>query len=748
MFCLLHIQKAQSQTSNYYYNALGNGVSDTLSWGFNPDGSGTNPSNFTSDSSVFNFTGINNASPVALPFTWSVTGAGSKISIGTGVKIWIDSGGLAANTLIDVLSGGILRLKSTHNVSLNYLDIASTVEYVGKANLTIIPASYGNLVSINDSSGKRKLSNNAIINVAGIFHPGNAAYSDSSIFTFNGTQLQHIPTNSYYSRFIANQACVVDSGAVLTIKSGGKLTVNPGDSLNILPGATLEYHSSKSIVITGAGLHISNDANFNITANLSSVPSGTSWDSTSNLNIGNGNTSVKTLAKLSSTDIYGNVTINAPSVNTALGGRILSSTAGTYTINGNLNVLAGRVTNSSGSINKTLSVGGDLNISGGSYYISDSSQNTFLDKLDIGGDVKITGGELFITHDTATTFTGKGELLVAGDLIHTGGLFGNAPNSITTGKIMFTCTDTAGQSFSTIGFTEGTPGLVRLQVNGGQEVELLSNLTVNDTVVIASGYFTVTAGNTFTLNNGAKGYNSGNYIITDAVVGDSSRGIVRYNNIPKNKWTIIPVGNDSTYQPVSVYNTADSGSFSVTTFNGITQNGNLTGTPISDSAILSDYVNSTWYINRNDTGTNTIKMRLRWDSIMQGASFTLLPDSNITVLQNNGTGGAMAAISTSGNNNNDTANFTFIQSGIFQIGNLLLFSCPVNTWTGNISTAWEDNGNWSCGKIPTGSTDVYINTGITNYPVINSTAFCKSIHIANGAAVSVNTGNLQITGHQ
>ncbi|MEP7142760.1 MAG: M12 family metallo-peptidase [Ferruginibacter sp.] len=70
-----------------------------------------------------------------------------------------------------------------------------------------------------------------------------------------------------------------------------------------------------------------------------------------------------------------------------------------------------------------------------------------------------------------------------------------------------------------------------------------------------------------------------------------------------------------------------------------------------------------------------------------------------------------------------------------------------NLWTGALSTAWENTGNWSCGTLPNANTDVIINTGLSNYPVVNSTATCRSVKEAVGTSIKINTNfHLSITG--
>jgi len=61
-------------------------------------------------------------------------------------------------------------------------------------------------------------------------------------------------------------------------------------------------------------------------------------------------------------------------------------------------------------------------------------------------------------------------------------------------------------------------------------------------------------------------------------------------------------------------------------------------------------------------------------------------------------------------------------------------------WTGTVSNAWEDPLNWSNSKLPDANTDVIINSGVPNFPVVNSNAVCRSINVRTGASVLVKTG--------
>jgi hypothetical protein len=67
-------------------------------------------------------------------------------------------------------------------------------------------------------------------------------------------------------------------------------------------------------------------------------------------------------------------------------------------------------------------------------------------------------------------------------------------------------------------------------------------------------------------------------------------------------------------------------------------------------------------------------------------------------------------------------------------------------WTGDVSTDWEDPSNWLGGVLPNMYSNVIINSGLTNYPVIHSNITINALDIRAGASVTVTTGNnLKVT---
>ena len=71
-----------------------------------------------------------------------------------------------------------------------------------------------------------------------------------------------------------------------------------------------------------------------------------------------------------------------------------------------------------------------------------------------------------------------------------------------------------------------------------------------------------------------------------------------------------------------------------------------------------------------------------------------------------------------------------------------------SSWTGSVSTAWEDSRNWSCGTVPTQYIDVIIKNAVSNYPLVSSSAFCHALSTLSGASVTVKAGfKLVVSGH-
>ncbi len=58
-------------------------------------------------------------------------------------------------------------------------------------------------------------------------------------------------------------------------------------------------------------------------------------------------------------------------------------------------------------------------------------------------------------------------------------------------------------------------------------------------------------------------------------------------------------------------------------------------------------------------------------------------------------------------------------------------------WSGAANTIWANPLNWTCGVVPDGNTDAFINTGTV---VVNASAVCRSLFLTNGIPFTVSNG--------
>jgi len=107
---------------------------------------------------------------------------------------------------------------------------------------------------------------------------------------------------------------------------------------------------------------------------------------------------------------------------------------------------------------------------------------------------------------------------------------------------------------------------------------------------------------------------------------------------------------------------------------------------------------------------------------------------------------------------------TLVISGAPSVYNRYKYRCVINTgsgtinsnefllkitssWKGTADTDWNNPLNWSCGQVPDANTDVWIGTGLVNYPVITANVICRSIIASSGSVIQVNPGAaIELTG--
>lgn len=151
------------------------------------------------------------------------------------------------------------------------------------------------------------------------------------------------------------------------------------------------------------------------------------------------------------------------------------------------------------------------------------------------------------------------------------------------------------------------------------------------------------------------------YIVTDYNTGAGTQGYIQYDGITAA--TTIPLGTPNNYMPVTLSPTGSSG-FGINIFEGITINGQLTGTPFT-TLQQQTVVNAVWNINRI-SGAGDVALNFGWSPALEGTAFATLPGTDIGVIQNSGA--LWSPPLGPGDNTNNTAGATVSTLSSFSIG--------------------------------------------------------------------------------
>ena len=102
------------------------------------------------------------------------------------------------------------------------------------------------------------------------------------------------------------------------------------------------------------------------------------------------------------------------------------------------------------------------------------------------------------------------------------------------------------------------------------------------------------------------------------------------------------------------------------------------------------------------------------------------------------TSGTKTATVTINSNDCDEGAYTFALQGS---------SCATPVWTGTVSTAWINPGNWSCGVVPSSASDVII-AAAGNQPILTSNVSIHTLTLNAGTTMTVPTGlNLTVSNY-
>lgn len=343
----------------FYYNGVGP-VDALTSWGTNTNGSGANPSNFTSNGQFFNLinTSSVNFNNMVLS-SWTIGGTGSKLTIGTGtsaIQVIIPTTNTfitAGTTSLALTNQATLTIQNTSfpTSRLQY-STGSTVEYAQSGGTVSIPGTpHHNII----------LSGSGVRQASGVLTVGGNLAINSSNLLLNSSPLGNLILNGT----VTGSGLMLTGNSRITINGTGALgTLNFGTGATSLSINRLDLNrTSSGSVILGTNLTISGvssltNGELNLNGNKLTMNGAITFPSsgngafigstTSSITIGGAGTITNNLLlsqSSSSTKAIKELILNRSGANLTLGNSIeawgsITPTVGTINTGGNLTLKA------------------------------------------------------------------------------------------------------------------------------------------------------------------------------------------------------------------------------------------------------------------------------------------------------------------------------------------------------------------------------------------------------------------------
>jgi len=454
-------------TAHYYYGGTGD-LTNVNSWWSATNGTGTHPSNFTSNNQDFQ---IRNISSVTLDANWVLTGNTALVIVGDGTNpcnLIIPSTVNLTSGTINVSAAATLTIQNTTIPAIGILGATSTIDYAASGNQTITSKTYGNLIL--SVSGAKTLGGATIANGTLTINSGVTLTTANNDLTFGGDFINNGGTLTAGSSKIMiantnstqNIAGITFAGTVYMTKTSGTatftgnvssngLTINGiGGILNLGTGLTHTFSGTwtrTNGTLDGGSSTLKIGGNGSGSGGTFTAGTGTvEWNASGTQTIaavaynnlilsGSG---AKTMTGVST--INGNFTLSGTASATATTGitigRTLTLGSGTTFIAGNLiHNIKGDWTNNGGTFTNS---GSTINFNGTVDQIIGGSNLTSFDKLSIGTGSKVN---LSIFTHTANTLTLGGLGTASGTWGNTAGIdhpnttyFASANGKVTVGS--------------------------------------------------------------------------------------------------------------------------------------------------------------------------------------------------------------------------------------------------------------------------------------------------------------------------
>lgn len=777
IFLILTAGLIYGQTTYYWIGGLSASYTSNSNWNTQLDGLGTNrAAAAANDILIFDGTNVGGSTPTtgAVTTTASSTNCGMLIlQNGAQVNIGRSSAGSAAITIngdgspaADLLVGTGCSL--TLGMAIYNYDVSVVVTsgatalingtvYLSPLSTTVHTRSYitaqaantvtfgaGAVCHITDSSATSGF--NASVQDGVRFLSGSSCYyytgrspigsnSTTQYCNFDpGSNLYFMGTNRRYDGGAAYASSSWNNRKTLAnvfIENGSTFFADgPSDkidNLTINNGCTFTTHTSGvtpilgDLTVNGTLDGPAGSSNTIVMAgNIPQTISGTGTIDLPSLSIANYSnvTLARSVNVLGGTDVYGKINFGVTNQLTGPGDFVSKVNGTAATVTGDIQAGSYRISNVVGALsgNTGLAVSGN-GLAANTNVAGFSSGNAVV-LLSKPATATLTGVSFTFFSDTATMVTANvnGMDSLTGSVVVIGNkTFQSGTDYIINGATTKPFGISSGSSNTMIdaGFVE-----INAAVTVNRGVNIHNHLLVNGKLTLRPPdivHIFPNAAITGTFSNTK-------YIAADYTAG-GVQSLIQVDGVTAA--TTIPVGTTVHYLPV-IITPASVSDFTIATFTGITSNGLITGTPLPPF-LKQQVVDAVWNINRLN-GTGNATLQINWPNVLEGSTFTTLPDIELGLIKNNGTSWDLP-IGTA-NNTTNIATATFSSFGSFGAGALP----QVNPFVFNpIPAKTYGNPDFNGGATSLNTTEPIIYT--SSNPLV-ATIVAGNIHIT-GAGTSV-----------
>ena len=621
-----------TRTGSYYSKATGN-LDDINSWGSNTDGSGSTPSNFSTDGIIYE---IRNRTTATIGANWTVTGTASKVLVGDGTNstdFTIPSGFVLTGT-VDVSNAAELTIENTTAPTFGTFATNSTLEYKDLPITLSTSTTYKNLKltgsgtktfpgGTTNVTGNLIFTNTTIDGGSGLFSTillsGDLTYvgtvtppadANSITLSTNGTAggTQTIIGAGNTLRWFRIQSTTANTILLSTNGGSGNLHVGNGSGggITLVDGSILNMNGNDFTLFSSAG---STPAFIlNSTASISTTAS---TDFTIE-RTGNGN--LGTLRFTSGSNTIGNLTLKHIGITNnllflgsalAINGT-LTLTTGVLSVGANTLSLNGSINRSSGFIDAsnaaaTIVFGGSSSQNIPASTFSGNIANLTLNNgsgLSTGQNLTIASG-LSLTSGTLTV--GANTLTLNGSINQT---TGNIDASNASATVVF-----GGSSAQSIPASTFTGNINNLTLNNSAGLSISQDLSVVGALTLSSGKLTLGT-NHLTLGENATTsgtFSSTNMIISTGLGELRKRFAQGSGDIASFTFPVGNIGGVAEYTPI-VLDFA-SGNYGANAYVSVRVQDSKQGT-LNNS--VTNYLNRNWIVEPNDITGFSYKIQLHY----------------------------------------------------------------------------------------------------------------------------------------